>query len=138
MHSNFGLYKAEGITVATRSYFEEDLARRLQKLNQYLNLSTGCATLATVPLDKLKWGPVGNSRPDRSEFLELNGNRLMLWAIAEVVVPNFKAHGNNLRKPQLLFRPLLDDDFACAQTLLNQYSRPTRGILLRWLNCRLC
>lgn len=87
----------------------------------------GCVTLRTIAFPEISWGPVGSGYPDRSEFLELNGHRLMVWAVCEVIWSRFVFQGRGVRKARVFFRPLLDEDFARAQRLLTHYSRPIRS-----------
>lgn len=105
---------------------------RLNALNNYRSFNTGCVTLHTVNFADLNWGPVGSGYPDRSEFLELNGHRLMLWSVGEVILSRFAFQGRGVQKAKLLFRPLLDEDFARAQRFLNHYSRPIKSKCRYW------
>lgn len=115
------------ISPATRGYFGQPLCDRLNKLNSYLNLATACATLKTVPFGDLRWGASGMGSSDNSEHLCLDGRRISLWAVAEVVFPNFRKKGLPIRKPGVLFRPLLSLDFKQAARILNVKSSPPKG-----------
>lgn len=64
---------------------------------------------------------------DSSEYLCMNGKRLGLWAVAELVFPNFKKKGLPIRKPGVLFRPIVERDFRQAARILNLKSAPVKG-----------
>lgn len=71
-------------------------------------------TLRTIPFNDVYWGPIGHGSGDKSEFLMLNGQPLMVWAVSELIYLNFSAQGRSIRKPGVMFRPLLDKDFVSA------------------------
>ena len=97
------------ITEDTRPYFTVELVERLNKINTYSKLETGCATLNTVPLGQLVWpDPPRNGRYDTSEVANWDQVSLQLWAVAELVSHRFAAdsQGYYAARPAICFAPL--------------------------------
>ena len=117
------------ITAATRHYLDVESIERFNLLNAYFNFDSGCATFHTIPVDKLGWGPIGG-RPDKSEFMFLNGQPVCVWAVAEYLHGTFVKNGENVRRVNVLIRPLLDGDFKTAIQIQNGMAHPRRRELL--------
>lgn len=97
--SFFGQQDLVQITTETREYFDFSLVERLNTLNAYFKAESACVTLQTFPSASVCWGTVDPGRADKSEFLMLNNQPLLVWAVAELVFPNFTRQGVTLRKP---------------------------------------
>lgn len=121
------LVQSTQISTDTREYFEPELVQRLNVLNNYFKVASSCVTLHTFPFDRVTWGPIGTGQNDKSDFLMFNGQPIMVWTVAELLYPNFNRQGVSLRKPGVLFRPLLDEDFNVALRILNTMSCPVKG-----------
>ncbi|KAJ3557013.1 hypothetical protein NM688_g1704 [Phlebia brevispora] len=97
------------VSTATRSYFSDAVCVRFNAVNSHLNLRSGCATLSTVPIDRLGWGPVGYGHNDRSHIMFLNDGPLSLWVFFR-------------RKQGMKFKPLVEKDDQVLHTIWSQLS----------------
>ena len=95
-------------------------------LNRYISLDTGCATLRTLPFDRLKWGSVSGGRGVKADHLYLGPNLFTLWIVGEVTGRVFMDRGHNTRKPSIKVRPLLSGDLHNAYRLINGWARPAQ------------
>ena len=116
----------------TRAYFSEELVVRLNAVNRYINMTAGRATLHTLPFNKLGWGPVTSSWPDKSEFLFMDGHRLTLMMLVKLKYCDFVRDGMVQRRPKVFVCPLLAGDMARAVRLMHNYSRPIKSTSFAW------
>ncbi|KAF7797228.1 hypothetical protein EIP86_008420 [Pleurotus ostreatoroseus] len=112
---------------------EDDLCVRLNRLNDHFNERTSCATLHNVPFDRLRWGPVGYGRQDKSTYLMLGDHELMLWAVAEIVGLNLYAKVNGVRthparRQSIMFKPLLASDYDMACRIVKDMAHPIKEL----------
>ncbi len=101
-------------------------------MNNYSNPATSCYSLHTLDIDRVTWGDVGHGRLDNSEYLCIDGRRLMLWTVAEVICPNFIKNKMPVRKSGLLFRPILDEDYQKGVVLTTTLCHPDKGTKLSY------
>lgn len=114
----------EIISTATREYFTPDLARRLNALATYTDSSSCSFSLYNLNLTLASWGAKGYGPSNLSESLCINNVPVTVWIVGEVIANNFYKDGQPRRKPGILVRPLLEEDFHKASRVLTDLSQP--------------